>query len=210
VAHGKRQIGHAESREREAGTLQEVKTTGTIQTQMIMEQQNTETNQTDDLFIPNEDAESEKQLTQGCPKCGKEFKSKQALRMHDARVHTKKLGSGYKWKQGQGHNWDTSILEKQRLARRRAYQRKLRERYKLQGRDSRGYLRRKPVGRKWTAERLMKFQNTMRRKNREKAKRIQIVYPDPRQQDEKEAAQIIPTLRYCPACGEHLEGWKRQ
>lgn len=141
-----------------------------------------------------------------CPKCPKSFTTPQGLSMHDLRVHSKKLGTGYKWKQRQSHNWDTSVLEKERLARRRAYQRKLRARYKLQGRDSRGYPVKTVDPRKWTTERLSKFQSTMRRKALEKKnpqKRLQFVYP---------ITEAVPTeqqpksvIRFCPHCGTNIE-----
>jgi predicted RNA-binding Zn-ribbon protein involved in translation (DUF1610 family) len=197
-----------------------------------MQEPNNET----DLFIPNEDAASEHTGTiqprglEACPQCGKLFKPGAALRMHIVRVH--------------GKGWDTSANFKRKRntsltprEQKRIYQKKLRERYYREGRNSSGKLM--PKGWKpkfrggnaglklppWTPERLAKFKRTMRKKAKE---RIQIVYPSPRAQQEKmkedekirqaiastwpekETEVIVPTLKYCPNCGEHLEGWRHQ
>jgi predicted RNA-binding Zn-ribbon protein involved in translation (DUF1610 family) len=135
-----------------------------------------------------------------CPKCPKRFTSKAGLTMHNMRVHTQ--NTGYKWKQSKSHNWDTSILEKQRLARRRAYQQKLRARYKTQGKDSRGYPKDTVDRNKWTPERMAKFQATMRKKALSK-QRIQIVYPKPGETVTPD--KVTSTIRFCPHCGNNLE-----
>jgi hypothetical protein len=142
-----------------------------------------------------------------CPQCGKGFSSAQGLRMHNARVHTKTLGTGYKWK--------GEASEQERLERRRAYQKKLRARYYRQGKNSRGEAmppgwtplkRRKRTTPPWTAERhvrhLAKYPQQPRGKER-----IQIVYPDPRDIDLQKVAQQVTraVIRFCPYCGENIE-----
>lgn len=100
------------------------------------------------------------------------------------------------------------------------------------GRKPRGY-RGGNAGMKlprWSPSRLAKFRRTMREKaearNRAmlidsaagggKPKRIQIVYPDPKEHFKDlehgggYGSNTIPTLKYCPNCGEHLAGWKHQ
>jgi hypothetical protein len=195
VANAERASSHAKNRESKEGTPQAVKNTSTIQTKESKEM-NTENTE----VTPHQ-----------CPKCPKSFLSKAGLTMHTMRVHSG--NTGYKWKARQSHNWDTSILEKERLERRRKYQRKLRARYKLQGRDSRGYPVTGKGGNKgmklpsWSKERLAKFQSTMRRKAASKhgfkPKRIQIVYPDPREAGAETVTQ--PEIRFCPYCGFNIE-----
>jgi hypothetical protein len=181
-----------------------------------MENQNTETDQ--GIYVPNEDAATEIPYTglMPCPKCNKVFKNAVALRMHDIRKH-------------QGRDWSTTAnfhKGKKKANRefqkriRRAYQKRLRARYKLQGRDSRGYP--KEGGNKgmtlpkWSPERLAKFKRTMRNKAKARARRIQIVYPEPGKVSaiatwtEKKSVDVIPPLKYCPNCGEHIEGWRKQ
>jgi predicted RNA-binding Zn-ribbon protein involved in translation (DUF1610 family) len=164
-----------------------------------------------------------------CPKCGKGFKSSPALRMHTVRAH--------------GKGWDTTANLKNRkgnkeeqLEHRRVYQRELRARYYREGKNSKGELmpkgwKARPRGGnsgmklpKWSPERLAKFRRTMRKKallRNKPTERIQIVYPDPREEQQKineaiantwpsEKDIIVPTLKYCPNCGEHLEGWRHQ
>lgn len=71
-----------------------------------------------------------------CVRCGKEFQSAQALRMHRIRVHTAagKLGAV----KGSRHAKKNRAEE---LAKRREYQQNLRERYYAEGKDSKGHLR---------------------------------------------------------------------
>jgi predicted RNA-binding Zn-ribbon protein involved in translation (DUF1610 family) len=146
-----------------------------------------------------------------CPKCGKTFKNAMAMRMHTLRKHS-------------GKGWDTSANFRHGLARKsreklllakREYNRRLRARYKLEGKDSRGYpldkrwsnLNRKG-GKPWTDAQREKFRRTMKAKARH---RIQIVYPEPTDKPGIELAQVyVPTLKHCPNCGENIEGWKYQ
>lgn len=129
--------------------------------------------------------------------------------MHILRVHSKPKGmrTGYRWKQQQSQAT---------LDRKREYQRKLRERYKLEGKTSRGYPR-KPH--RWTPEQTAKFRRTMRKKKAlqkagafeaggKRPERIQIVYPDPREKiDLQKVAQQVTraVIRFCPYCGESIE-----
>lgn len=117
-----------------------------------------------------------------CPQCGKLFRKGASLRMHIVRTH--------------GKGWDTSANFKNSWRARRAR--------RLANLNRKG-------GKPWTDAQRAKFARTWRAKK--KAKRIQIVYPDPGQQDQptRELAQInVPTLKHCPNCGEHLEGWRYQ
>lgn len=159
-----------------------------------------------------------------CPKCEKRFKNEIALRMHTLRIHS-------------GRGWNTSANFKSKnksreriLAEKREYNRRLRARYKKEGRNSRGELMPpgwKPRGSgnlKWSPERRAKFNSTWRSKNKAKTKSIlkkhpiQIVYPDPRQKAlEAEAIKNtwpeqadVPELKYCPHCGENIKAWRYQ
>jgi hypothetical protein len=159
-----------------------------------------------------------------CPKCYRLFKNTSALRMHDARVHTKTIKTP-----GQLGQLPTKRSRAEELARKKEYQRKLRLRYKREGRDSRGYplkdwreqrlarlntqaglgsATEKKVGFQWSPEQRAKFEATMKRKTK---KRIQIVYPDPRDTTTAVTGVIASSgMRYCPTCGEHLENWIKQ
>jgi uncharacterized C2H2 Zn-finger protein len=178
------------------------------------------------IFVPNEDAESDTITTEPCPKCGKMFKPGASLRMHIVRIHGKGWDTGANFKRGRKAKSREEQLEKKRI-----YQLGLRARYYAQGRNSRGEKMPKgwkprPRGGntgmslpKWSPERMAKFKRTMREKaklrnrsNEAIQKRIQIVYPDPkygeRIDDKPEQEAVIPHLKFCPNCGEHLEGWR--
>lgn len=152
-----------------------------------------------------------------CPKCQKRFNNAIGLRMHTLRIHS-------------GRGWNTSANFKSKksrekiLAEKREYNRKLRARYKKEGRNSRGELM--PPGwvprtsNKWTPERRAKFNSTWRSKNKAKTKAIlkkhpiQIVYPDPREtvnegtwpenMGEVRKLDNVRKLNHCPYCGEFL------
>jgi hypothetical protein len=66
-----------------------------------------------------------------CPTCMKTFDSPQALRMHVVRVHTE---AGRKGATGRAR----SRSEEERLANRRDYQMRLRQRYYKEGKNSKG------------------------------------------------------------------------
>jgi predicted RNA-binding Zn-ribbon protein involved in translation (DUF1610 family) len=189
------------------------------------------------IFVPNEDAQSDTITTEPCPQCGKRFKPGASLRMHIVRIHGKGWDTGANFKKGQ-----KAKSREEQLERKRIYQLGLRARYYAQGRNSRG--EKMPKGWKprprggnaglrlppWTPQRMAKFRRTMREKaklrnrsNEAIQKRIQIVYPDPRQEQEKITEAIrntwpeterdnrdvtIPAIKFCPNCGEHLEGWR--
>lgn len=140
-----------------------------------------------------------------CPKCDKTFKSIPAVRMHTIRAH----GEGWDTSGNFGRGSKKRRTESDRLAYKREYQKKLRERYKLEGKNSRGYPLRKY---RWTPEQTAKFRRTMRKKAIQKAakpQRFQIVYPDPRDKDidlQKVAQQVTKAvMRFCPYCGESIE-----
>jgi len=69
-----------------------------------------------------------------CPKCEKVFDKEMALRMHNTRMHTPAGKQGYKWKTRSANT------REQRLKERAIYQKKLRERYYAEGRNSKGKL----------------------------------------------------------------------
>lgn len=127
---------------------------------------------------------------QTCSQCQPErqFPNMLSLQMHTNRVHNKTIRVP-----GQGGRQS----EKERLAKRRIYQRNLRERYKRQGRDSRGYPRTSPyglppyaaiqnpkgakttriklkkggqAGSQWSPEQHAKYKRTMARKRRQREK----------------------------------------
>lgn len=130
-----------------------------------------------------------------CPKCNRRFSSPFGLRMHNVRKHS-------------GRNWDTSSNFRKKFNWRTAREKR------MANLNRRG-------GKPWRAGQLEKFQATMRKKA--KAKKIQIVYPNPADEQrkidqaiantwpDKELAQVrIPALKHCPNCGEHIEGWRYQ
>lgn len=153
-----------------------------------------------------------------CPKCGKEFKNQMGLRMHDLRKHS-------------GRGWDTSgnfgrlkRAHEEEKRQKREYNRRLRERYYKEGKNSRGEpmpagykprLQRKGIRLPaWSQERRSKFNSTWRSKNKKRQKETRkrfepIVYPI--QEEQKEVAQVvIPQMEYCPHCGEYLKAWRYQ
>lgn len=125
----------------------------------------------------------------GCSKPGP-YKNQKALNMHNARVHTKKIKAPF-----QGLS-----KEERRLAKRRAYQKKLRKRYKAEGKDSRGYplkggRHKKKFGAPWTVERRKKFDATWAAKKNGKL-------PPPLKLEEQEDPRQF--IRHCPNCGANL------
>ena len=153
-----------------------------------------------------------------CPKCQKRFNNAIGLRMHTLRIHS-------------GRGWNTSANFKSKksrekiLAEKREYNRKLRARYKREGRNSRGELMppnwtpRSSVG--WSPERRAKFNSTWRSKNKAKTKAIlkkhpiQIVY-DPKTSIDQAIKNTwpeqmdTPDLKFCPHCGENIKAWRYQ
>jgi predicted RNA-binding Zn-ribbon protein involved in translation (DUF1610 family) len=134
------------------------------------------------------------QKTFECPKCGKAFASANAVRMHQTRVHTRAGQQGYRWRQQ---------TNEERLAKRREYQLKLREKYYREGKDARGRPRpegwkprRKPrqrglaVKAKWSPAQRAKFQRTMKRKSEESVETKLAGLPNP-----------VMAVTFCPRCG---------
>jgi hypothetical protein len=120
-----------------------------------------------------------------CHKCKRSFKNAMALRMHKIRKHRP------------GGGWNTAANF---------------GKGKGSNKKSHANLNRKG-GKPWTPAQREKFNSTWRSKQIQRARglfketrkpKIQIVYPDPE-------AAVTPrhTLKYCPACGEHLEGWRK-
>lgn len=140
-----------------------------------------------------------------CPQCEKIFKNPQALRMHKLRAHSK----GWDTSSNFGRRGRQSKTEEERLEHRRKYQKNLRERYYREGKNSRGEQmppgwkpRANIPGVRWSPERRRKFQRTMRLL---KSKRIQIVYPDPREtQQQPEPTKNVRKMNFCPYCGEDI------
>jgi predicted RNA-binding Zn-ribbon protein involved in translation (DUF1610 family) len=97
VAHSKCQSCHKTSRKSKAGTAQAVTKTSTIQTKErkdMNNDENTDEQRTTEeslrlaekLPFPTESPPGDVSVFP-CPKCGKEFKSPPALRMHNIRIH---------------------------------------------------------------------------------------------------------------------------
>jgi hypothetical protein len=129
--------------------------------------------------------------------------------MHDARVHTRTLKTPGEPLTAE----EERQREQKRLVQRREYQHKLRDRYKREGKDSRGYPLHNRAAQQWTPAQRRKFQATVAAKQEKRLaqpatgkKRIQIVYPDP--QGSQTEPEPMSGLRYCPNCGTHLENWK--
>jgi hypothetical protein len=163
-----------------------------------------------------------------CPKCEKRFSNEIGLRMHDIRKHQPGRG----WSTSRNFKGGKKTKEAE-LAKKRLYNARMRARFYAEGRNSRGELM--PKGWKpklnrggnkgmklkgWSPERREKFNSTWRSKQGKKAKKRfePIVYPDPRQKAlEQEAIQNtwpeqgnIPTLKFCPHCGENVAAWRFQ
>jgi len=129
-----------------------------------------------------------------CPKCGKVFGSKNALQMHDMRVHSKKLGDGFRWK---GKGVAVPVLTReQRLVKRRAYNRKWRMERGIKPRPSsyRGGNKGMKLS-KWTPERRRKFIATMKAKNQSK----------PIELKPKAVTPVLQSVNFCPRCGCNVE-----
>jgi hypothetical protein len=128
-----------------------------------------------------------------CERCLRDFKSERALRMHKIRMH-----SGRGWDTSQ--NFRSKKTVNQRLAHRREYQRKLRARYRMEGKNSRGYAR---TGARWSDQQRAKYQRTM--STRRKAKnRTMYVYPLPAEQN-TQTLDKVESIKHCPYCGHNLE-----
>jgi hypothetical protein len=117
------------------------------------------------------------QTPRECPKCQKQFKNAVALRMHDARVHTKTLNPNRRSK--------ISLSREEKLAKRRAYSRIWRARRGMRVRPS------------------LYYKTEPRTK---KTKRIRYVYPEPGEPRGKQLAQpTYRRMAHCPYCGENIQ-----
>lgn len=144
-----------------------------------------------------------------CDVCGQGFRNMNAVRMHKVRVHSE---AGRQGALKGARNAAKSRSREEHLAKRREYQKKLRERYKLQGRDSRGYPRVTPGTVKWSPQQRARFNRTVKRKAAEKLqhrgnKQIRYVYPEPETQPVKQSTKTHE-LNYCPQCGQHLQAYQ--
>jgi hypothetical protein len=153
---------------------------------------------------------NESKLNQGieCPQCRRVFKNDAALRMHKIRKH-----SGRGWNSS-GNFRPKPKSRAQRLAERREYQRRLRERYYREGKDAKGQPR--PPGWQPRPRILPSGSEDERAKHRayqrqwyakRKAARTMHVYPVPAEQP---ALLGGPTrhIKFCPQCGENLQQYE--
>jgi predicted RNA-binding Zn-ribbon protein involved in translation (DUF1610 family) len=160
-----------------------------------------------------------------CPKCGKVFDRLQGLRMHNIRAHTEGGQRGYKWKQ---RTTRAEVLEK-----RREYQRRLRDRYYSEGKDSKGQI--KPPGWKPNPRRIAAAQKRFAKKSysttltgerreaylarvraygrkwyaKKKANKIEpIVYHAETPETTEVRRATLP--KHCPNCGENIAAWRKE
>jgi hypothetical protein len=71
----------------------------------------------------------------------------------------------------------------------------------------------KPSKRKWSLARRRRFNATMRaRREQASTDTIKRLALNDAAADNAQETTVtfIPTLKYCPNCGEHLEGWRHQ
>jgi predicted RNA-binding Zn-ribbon protein involved in translation (DUF1610 family) len=155
-----------------------------------MEPTNTET---DNGFIPNEDAASETSNMEACPKCGKLFKRGPSLRMHEIRKH------GRGWSTAGNFGGRTAMTREERLRKRRIYNRKWRLKRGMGVRPKayRGGNKGMKLP-KWSPSRLAKFRRTMREKEMAKS-------PDKGFERHPEIIAPRATVLCCPRCGLNIE-----
>ena len=131
-----------------------------------------------------------------CPSCPKSYPTKQALRMHVGRAHTKTIVNTV----------PSTREEKRRRKKLKAAQ--LRARYREQGLSSRGtslkdpdhYTRR--YAHPWSAAQHKKFKRTLKRK------KLMYVYPVPKDQPislDKPVEATTNKVCFCPYCGNNIE-----
>jgi predicted RNA-binding Zn-ribbon protein involved in translation (DUF1610 family) len=141
--------------------------------------------------------------TFACPKCGKQFFNKNAVRMHHVRVHTP---AGRKGALKGSRN--AQINRDSFLARKRAYNAKVRARYVAQGLTTTGKPRKRPApkpkfGSTWTPERRKRFQATWEaKKNGVKMAEIARINVQPTKREEVEDPRAF--INNCPYCGYNL------
>jgi predicted RNA-binding Zn-ribbon protein involved in translation (DUF1610 family) len=147
----------------------------------------------------------ETKTTEQCPKCGKLFKSAPALRMHTIRAH------------GKGWNTSANFRGKKKdqtrdevLARKRAYNKKMRAENIAKGLTGSGKPRKrayrpknKPVfGAKWTPARRKKFQATWEAKKNGNKTIVEIAKLV--QKNEQPLEDPREFINHCPNCGKSL------
>jgi ssDNA-binding Zn-finger/Zn-ribbon topoisomerase 1 len=142
-----------------------------------------------DLF--SEPPEQHETLIGGvqCPKCDKMFKNDIALRMHDIRKHQNRG-----WSTTQ--NFGNSQSKEEKLAKKRAYNRKWRlaRGMKVRPASLKGGNKGMKLP-KWSPSRLAKFRRTMRQKSET---RDQVVV-------EKPTVANPGVVTFCPRCGCNIK-----
>lgn len=123
-----------------------------------------------------------------CARCTKAFDSINAVRMHVARVHTKTLRVP-----GQKHK----MTREEKLAKKRAYNRKWRLRKGMKVRPNALKDSPKVSGAPWTPERRAKFNKTWaEKKSSNHQDAAPMTLEDPRDY-----------INHCPKCGEELAAY---
>ena len=146
----------------------------------------------DALLAQSQPPDQNGTLTVQCPKCDKLFKNEIALRMHDIRKHQNRG-----WSTTQ--NFGNSQSKEERLAKKRAYNRKWRLKHGMKVRPA--SLKGGNKGMKlpkWSPSRLAKFRRTMRQKS------------ETRNQDtirtvEKPTVANPGVVTFCPRCGCNIQ-----
>jgi hypothetical protein len=139
-----------------------------------------------------------------CPKCDREFTKPMALQMHNLRVHTDKLGDGFKWKSGIRYKGNKAMpvqTEEERLAKKRAYNRKYRLRKGMTAKPERFAENKRKVG-GYTGMPMPKWSAARRRKFNAKRKamlnhKLETPKPAP--------APVAQSVTFCPRCGCNIE-----
>ena len=136
-----------------------------------------------------------------CLKCDKAFGSENALRMHKMRVHTRAGKYGALWQKGGAKPIQ---VRRKHLAKRRAYQARIRAKNLAMGLTSTGTQR---IRKKHQLD-TKAVRNEYKRNWYHKQKRIRIVYPEPGTQPEAytpEQPDASQHIKYCPYCKNNIE-----
>jgi hypothetical protein len=162
-------------------------------------------NQTDLLANVYNDITKEFPYACDYANCARRFVSPNALRMHIARTHTQTV-------KVRGQAQTEEQRHEQRLRHKRTYQKKLRDRYRREGRNSKGKWLVTPrkhgtTGLQWSPEQRAKFMATIRRKQiKGSSKRIRYVYPTPEEEiEQQQPVTLKRRMSHCPYCGENIQ-----
>ena len=143
-----------------------------------------------------------------CPKCGKEFKSGPAIRMHTIRMHGRGWSTtqNFKGKRRPAWNAGQRQTEEERLAKKRAYNRKYRLRKGMAVRpqsfiENRGNVKRKVGGYKGMS--MPKWSLARRRKFNAKQKAALNHSLEPAKP--KPAPVVQSSVTFSPRCGCNIE-----